>query len=214
MIVGEPVAAEVRPPSAPARGKRAIWLYGPFLDPLDAPGIDVRLAVALVDDAFHAVVVVDPGHPHVVAQHDVEVGRREPRRTWPAGARSGMEPHEDRDAVGRLPSAEPHRRRCLPFTGLVPMVGCRRQDDYRATFRDWSRATVALRGNREPDHPPYAHRRRPVGKGVGKGLAWPIRTDRRQPVGVGSGAVVLRLQSRAVSGPLHGGGRPGPAQGQ
>ena len=76
----------------------------PFLHPLDAPGIDVPLAVALVDDSLHVVVVVDPGHADVVAQHVVDTRRRNLEQLGQQAARAGMKPHEDRDPVGRLAS--------------------------------------------------------------------------------------------------------------
>ena len=86
------------------QGEMGDLVEGPLLDPLDAPGIDVRLAVALVDDALHAVVVVHPGHADVVAQHVVDARRRDLERFGQQAARAGLEPHEDRDAVGRLVS--------------------------------------------------------------------------------------------------------------
>ena len=71
------------------------------------------LAVALVDDAFHVVVVVDPGHADVVAQHDVEIARGNLEELRQENAGPGVEPHEDRDAVGRL----------SPQGGIHPLLG-------------------------------------------------------------------------------------------
>ena len=72
------------------------------LDPLHAPEVEVRVAVAAVHDAFHGVVVVDPGLADVVAHGLGHVRGRNLQQRGEMAGRVGMKPHEDRDPIGGL----------------------------------------------------------------------------------------------------------------
>ena len=69
---------------------------------MDAPVVDVSLAVVLVDDALHGGVVVHPGHAHIVAHDQIDLSRWNFQRLGKDGRGLRVEPHEDRDAIDRL----------------------------------------------------------------------------------------------------------------
>lgn len=72
------------------------------LHPVDAPFIDVPLAVVLMRDALHGVVVVHPGLRDIVA-HGLADGRgRNLQHLRQVRGGGGVKPHEDRHAVHGL----------------------------------------------------------------------------------------------------------------
>ena len=75
---------------------------GALFSPLHAPEVRVALPFPLVDDPLHGVVVVDPGHAHVVSHGRAHLCGGDLQEPSEARRGLGVEPHEHGHPVHRF----------------------------------------------------------------------------------------------------------------